>query len=78
MLQAGISNGVNAGEIIGLLLNGLFSDWFGYRWVMIGCLLLMMAFIALQFCAKDIYMYLGAEVLLGVPVRSPFCIRWGS
>jgi SP family general alpha glucoside:H+ symporter-like MFS transporter len=66
-IQAGVSNGVNAGEIIGLLLNGLFSDWFGYRWVMIGSLMLMMAFIFLQFFAKDIYMYLGAEVLLGIP-----------
>lgn len=71
-IQAGITNGVNAGEIIGLLLNGLFSDWFGYRWVMIASLALMMAFIALQFCAKDIYMYLGAEILLGVPVRTCF------
>jgi SP family general alpha glucoside:H+ symporter-like MFS transporter len=66
-LLAGISNGVNTGEIIGLILNGFFSDWFGYRWVMMGSLLLMMAFIFLQFFAKDIYMYLGAEILLGVP-----------
>jgi SP family general alpha glucoside:H+ symporter-like MFS transporter len=34
---------------------------------MIGSLMLMMAFIFLQFFAKDIYMYLGAEILLGVP-----------
>ncbi|KAF7128524.1 hypothetical protein CNMCM5793_003312 [Aspergillus hiratsukae] len=31
-LQAAISNGVNAGEIVGLLLNGLLCDWLGYRW----------------------------------------------
>lgn len=66
-IQSGISNGVSAGEIIGLLLNGLFADWFGYRWVMISCLFLMSCFIFLQFFATDIYMYLGAEVLLGVP-----------
>lgn len=66
-VQSGIKNGVSAGEIIGLLLNGLFADWFGYRWVMIACLFLMSCFIFLQFFATDIYMYLGAEVLLGVP-----------
>ncbi|OOQ89439.1 MFS alpha-glucoside transporter [Penicillium brasilianum] len=66
-LQSAIGNGVNAGEIIGLLLNGILADYFGYRWVMIGCLFLMMAFIFLQFFATSIYMYLGAEILLGLP-----------
>ncbi|RFU27222.1 hypothetical protein B7463_g9101, partial [Scytalidium lignicola] len=66
-IQSGISNGVSAGEIVGLLLNGLFTDWFGYRWVMIFCLGLMACFVFLQFFATDIYMYLGAEILLGVP-----------
>ncbi|KAJ5107133.1 Maltose permease MAL61 [Penicillium angulare] len=66
-IQSGISNGVNAGEIIGLLINGLVADWIGYRWVMMVCLTLMMAFIFLQFFATSIYMYMGAEILLGVP-----------
>lgn len=66
-LQSAIGNGVGAGEIVGLLLNGLFADWFGYRWVMIVCLLLIVCFIFLQFFATSIYMYLGAEILLGLP-----------
>ncbi|OJJ47318.1 hypothetical protein ASPZODRAFT_132309 [Penicilliopsis zonata CBS 506.65] len=66
-LQSAIGNGVNAGEIVGLFLNGLFADWFGYRWVMMTCLFLMMCFIFLQFFATSIYMYLGAEILLGIP-----------
>lgn len=66
-IQSGISNGVNAGEIIGLLINGFVADWIGYRWVMMVCLTLMMAFIFLQFFATSIYMYMGAEILLGVP-----------
>lgn len=66
-LQSAVSNGVNAGEIVGLLINGVLADWIGYRWVMIGCLFLMVAFIFLQFFATSIYMYLGAEILLGVP-----------
>ncbi|CAN6674928.1 maltose permease Mal61p [Trichomonascus vanleenenianus] len=66
-IQSAIGNGVNAGEIVGLLLNGFLADRFGYRWVMIGSLFLMVCFVFLQFFAINIYMYLGAEILLGVP-----------
>lgn len=66
-IQAGITNGVNAGQIIGLILNGYLADKFGYRKVMLGCLFLMCCFIFLQFFAKTVYMYMGAGVLLGVP-----------
>ncbi|EHL00806.1 putative Maltose permease MAL61 [Glarea lozoyensis 74030] len=66
-IQAGITNGVNAGQIIGLLVNGWLADRFGYRYVMLGCLFLMVCFIFLQFFAATIYMYMGAGVLLGVP-----------
>lgn len=65
--QAGITNGVNAGQIIGLLMNGWLADRFGYRYVMLACLFLMVCFIFLQFFATSIYMYMGAGVLLGVP-----------
>ncbi|KAH8646842.1 maltose permease [Xylariales sp. PMI_506] len=44
-LQSGISNGVNAGEIIGLLINGIAADYFGYRVVMLVSLFLLCAFI---------------------------------
>ncbi|KAJ5719366.1 Maltose permease MAL61 [Penicillium malachiteum] len=66
-LQSGISNGVSAGEIAGLLINGYVADLIGYRWVMMICLFLMTAFIFLQFFATSIYMYMGAEILLGLP-----------
>jgi len=66
-IQAGITNGVNAGQIIGLLINGWLADRFGYRKVMLGCLFLMACFIFLQFFATSIYMYMGAGVLLGIP-----------
>lgn len=66
-LQSAVGNGVSAGEIVGLLINGFVADWVGYRWVMISCLFLMTAFIFLQFFATSIYMYLGAEILLGIP-----------
>ncbi|KAF4451443.1 mfs alpha-glucoside [Fusarium albosuccineum] len=66
-IQAAISNCVNVGQIIGLLLNGYLADRMGYRWVMLGCLFLMVCFIFLQFFATSIYMYLGAGILLGIP-----------
>ncbi|KAM0812282.1 putative Major facilitator superfamily (MFS) profile domain-containing protein [Seiridium cardinale] len=46
VIQSGIENAVNAGEIIGLLLNGIIADLIGYRWVMIGCLILMICSIS--------------------------------
>lgn len=66
-IQAAISNCVNVGQIIGLLLNGHFADKFGYRAVMLACLFLMMCFVFLQFFAVSIYMYIGAGLLLGIP-----------
>jgi MFS transporter, SP family, general alpha glucoside:H+ symporter len=66
-LQSAIGNGVSAGEIVGLLLNGYFADIVGYRWVMISCLIMIIGFVFLQFFATSIEMYLGAEILLGLP-----------
>ncbi|KAJ5813798.1 uncharacterized protein N7503_000548 [Penicillium pulvis] len=66
-MQSGISNGTQAGEIIGLLICGLLVDRFGSRWIMIACLFLLICFVFLQFFAANINMYLGAEILLGVP-----------
>ncbi|KAL4863279.1 hypothetical protein BDV12DRAFT_202244 [Aspergillus spectabilis] len=66
-LQAGVQGGVSAGQVLGLILNGFLADWFGYRYVMLSCLFLMMCFIFIQFFATSIHMYLGAGVLLGVP-----------
>jgi len=35
--QAGLSNGANVGEIIGLFLNGWISERFGYRYTVMAC-----------------------------------------
>ncbi|CAK7238161.1 hypothetical protein SEUCBS140593_010387 [Sporothrix eucalyptigena] len=66
-MQAGILNGVNAGEIVALVGGGYLADRFGYRWLMIGCMVMMTSFIFMQFFASDIYVLLGAEILLGIP-----------
>lgn len=58
--------GANVGELIGLLLNGWFSERFGYRWTVIGCLVLIIAWTAIFFTAQNVQMLLAAEILCGI------------
>ncbi len=66
--QAGLSNGVNVGEILGLLANGIISERFGYRKTMIGSLLLTIAFIFIHFFAQNVQTLLVGEILMGIPL----------
>ncbi|KAL2134714.1 hypothetical protein VTI74DRAFT_11034 [Chaetomium olivicolor] len=65
--QAGLSNGANIGELIGLLINGWVSERFGYRWTVIVCLMLINAWTALFFTAQNVQTLLAAEILCGIP-----------
>ncbi|KAH6667929.1 MFS transporter [Halenospora varia] len=65
--QAGLSNGANVGEIIGLFINGYVSERFGYRYTVMTCLTLIIAFTAIFFTAKDVIALQVAEVLCGIP-----------
>ncbi|KAI8943545.1 hypothetical protein NX059_001541 [Plenodomus lindquistii] len=65
--QAGLSNGVIVGEIIGLFLNGWISEWIGYRYTLIGCLTLIIAFTTIFFTAQTVVHLLVAEILCGIP-----------
>ncbi|CAK7224684.1 hypothetical protein SCUCBS95973_005601 [Sporothrix curviconia] len=65
--QSGLSNGANCGELIGLLLNGWVSERFGYRYTVIGCLVLVTAWISIFFTAKNTVALLVAEILCGIP-----------
>lgn len=65
--QAGLSNGVIVGEIIGLFLNGWISEWIGYRYTVMGCLTLIMGFTAIFFTAQTVVHLLIAEILCGIP-----------
>ncbi|CAK7201389.1 hypothetical protein SEUCBS139899_004093 [Sporothrix eucalyptigena] len=65
--QSGLSNGANCGELIGLLLNGWISERFGYRYTVIGCLVLVTAWISIFFTAKNTAALLVAEILCGIP-----------
>lgn len=65
--QAGLSNGANVGELIGLLINGFVSERFGYRWTVIICLGLIACWTALFFTAQNVQTLLAAEILCGIP-----------
>ncbi|KAI1770642.1 putative MFS alpha-glucoside transporter [Hypoxylon cercidicola] len=65
--QAGLSNGAVVGEIIGLLINGWISERFGYRYTVISCLVLIIAFTAIFFTAQTVVHLQVAEILCGIP-----------
>ncbi|CAK7272492.1 hypothetical protein SEPCBS119000_005153 [Sporothrix epigloea] len=65
--QSGLSNGANCGELIGLLLNGWVSERFGYRYTVIGCLVIVTACISIFVTAQNTAALLAAEILCGIP-----------
>lgn len=65
--QAGLSNGVIVGEIIGLFLNGWISEAIGYRYTVMACLFLLICFTAIFFTAQTVVHLLVAEILCGIP-----------
>jgi SP family general alpha glucoside:H+ symporter-like MFS transporter len=65
--QAGLSNGANVGEIIGLFINGWVSERFGYRYTVMACLILIVAFTAIFFTAQSVVSLQVAEILCGIP-----------
>ncbi|KAK8096689.1 sugar transporter [Apiospora kogelbergensis] len=65
--QSGLSNGATVGEIIGLLINGWVSERFGYRYTVIACLCLVIAFTSIFFTAQNVVALQVAEILCGIP-----------
>ena len=65
--QAGLSNGANVGEVIGLFINGYVSERFGYRYTVMTCLTLIIGFTAIFFTAKSVVDLQVAEILCGIP-----------
>ncbi|KAK2755092.1 hypothetical protein FQN54_006621 [Arachnomyces sp. PD_36] len=65
--QASLTSCTLAGEIVGLLLNGFFTDKFGNRKTTLGSLVALSAFIFLSFFAKNLQMLLAAQILCGIP-----------
>ena len=65
--QAGLSNGANVGEILGLFITGIVADRFGYRRTLIGALGFVVVFIFILFFAQNIQTLLAGEILCGIP-----------
>ncbi|KAK9258192.1 general substrate transporter [Lipomyces tetrasporus] len=64
--QSALSNGARAGEVIGLLINGVVSERWGYRKTMVGALTAMVAFIFVLFFAPNVETLVVGEVLCGI------------
>ncbi|KUJ15446.1 putative maltose permease [Mollisia scopiformis] len=65
--QAGLSNGANVGEILGLFVNGIVSERYGYRKTMIVSLVAVIAFIFIPFFAQNLIDLQVGEILCGIP-----------
>ena len=65
--QAGLSNGANVGEILGLFINGIVSERYGYRKTMIVSLVAVIGFIFIPFFAKSLVDLEVGEILCGIP-----------
>lgn len=65
--QAGLSNGALVGEILGLFINGIICDRFGYRKTIMGALALVVCFVFIVFFANSLPVLLVGEILLGIP-----------
>lgn len=65
--QNALGNGTSASQIIGLMINGIVSERIGYRWTMIGALIMVTAFIFIQFFAHNVQMLLAGYILAGLP-----------
>lgn len=65
--QAGLSNAVAVGTIIGAFANGYFTNKFGYRKVLLCSLLLIVAFVFIPFFSPNLPVLLVGEFLCGLP-----------
>ncbi|PIA90607.1 General alpha-glucoside permease [Cercospora beticola] len=65
--QAGLTNGALVGEILGLGLNGILADRYGYRKTMIGALILTALLIFIVFFVQSLPQLLVGLVFMGVP-----------
>lgn len=63
--------GAQVGEIIGLFINGYVSEKYGYRYTVMTCLCLIIAFTAIFFTAQNLIALEFAEILCGIVSAPP-------
>lgn len=65
--QAGLTNGALVGEILGLMINGIIADRFGFRKTMIGALMVVTGLIFIPFFSTSPVQLLVGLILMGIP-----------
>ncbi|KAI7542101.1 sugar porter family MFS transporter [Hortaea werneckii] len=65
--QAGLTNGAIVGEILGLMLNGIIADRFGFKKTMIGALTAITGLIFIPFFSTSPVQLLVGLILMGIP-----------
>lgn len=63
--QAGLTNGAIVGEILGLMLNGIIADRFGFKKTMIGALTAITGLIFIPFFSTSPVQLLVGLILMG-------------
>ncbi|KAK0612778.1 MFS maltose permease MalP [Bombardia bombarda] len=66
--QAALSGAMNAGQLMGLLLNGVLSERIGYKKTMLVALSAVVCLVPILFFAQNVRMLVVGELLLGVPL----------
>ncbi|OQE43682.1 hypothetical protein PENCOP_c003G00713 [Penicillium coprophilum] len=66
--QAGMTNGMSVGQIIGLFVNGIVSERYGYRKTLMACLASTVGFIFILFFAPNVQTLVAGELLMGIPL----------
>ncbi|KAF1954002.1 maltose permease MAL61 [Byssothecium circinans] len=65
--QSGLSNGAYVGEILGLMINGIIAERYGFKKTMIGALTGIAGLIFIVFFVQNIQMLLCGLILMGIP-----------
>lgn len=65
--QSGLTNGAIIGEMIGLAMNGILADRYGFKKTMIGGLVAITGFIFIPFFATNIVQLLIGLIVMGIP-----------
>ncbi|KAJ4129743.1 hypothetical protein NW754_004027 [Fusarium falciforme] len=66
--QAGLSNAMNVGQILGLFMTGFISERLGYRKTMMSALAAVTSFIFVLFFAPNLPALCAGEILMGIPL----------
>ncbi|KAF2790919.1 maltose permease MAL61 [Melanomma pulvis-pyrius CBS 109.77] len=65
--QSGLTNGAYVGEILGLMLNGIIAERYGFKKTMIGALSAVTCLIFIVFFVQSIEQLLVGLILMGIP-----------